>query len=192
MSHHIYRTEALILGNRESGEADKWITLFTREHGLVWAKATSIRKSTSKLRFALGDYSIASVDLIQGRTGWKITTAVPITSTLYNLSSVQCAVFARACVLVQRLCRGEEENTPLYELMRSTPDQLSSVDASRLKSFEIFIIIRILFYLGYWDSDDESRTVVESSWGDEVCEHIDRVRISLVRRINQSLKESHL
>ena len=50
-----YQTEALVLGNREMGEADRVIALFTRDFGLVRARASSIRTERSKMRYAIQD-----------------------------------------------------------------------------------------------------------------------------------------
>ena len=65
--HHIYHTEAFVLGSRNVGEANKMLSLYTRELGLVYAHAQGIRLGKSKLRFGLQDFSHATVDLVQGK-----------------------------------------------------------------------------------------------------------------------------
>src|SRR5665213_2708544 len=67
-----YHTEALVLGSRESGEADKVFALFTRDFGLVRARASSVRSESSKMRYALQKYSRASISLVRGKRGWRI------------------------------------------------------------------------------------------------------------------------
>ncbi|MDD4753342.1 MAG: DNA repair protein RecO, partial [Desulfitobacteriaceae bacterium] len=46
----IYSVEALILRARDYGEADKILTLYTREQGKVSAIAKGVRKPKSRLR----------------------------------------------------------------------------------------------------------------------------------------------
>ena len=78
--HHIYHTEAFVLGSNQNGEDSKIITLYTKELGLVRAKAQGIRKLASKLRFTLQNFSYAKVDLVRGKEIWRITTASPLDS----------------------------------------------------------------------------------------------------------------
>ena len=44
----LYQTEAVVLGSKNWGEADKVMTLFTRERGLVRAAAFGKNKNTSE------------------------------------------------------------------------------------------------------------------------------------------------
>ena len=43
--HHIYHTEAFVLGSHQSGEDSKIIVLYATGIGLVYAKAQGVRKS---------------------------------------------------------------------------------------------------------------------------------------------------
>ena len=45
--NQIHHTEAIVLGGYAKGEADKLISLYTRDFGLVRADAKGVRKSTS-------------------------------------------------------------------------------------------------------------------------------------------------
>ena len=67
-----YQTEALILGNREMGEADRIVALFTRDFGLVRARASAVRTEHSKMRFAVQDYARADVSLVKGKRGLRL------------------------------------------------------------------------------------------------------------------------
>src|SRR3989344_5345502 len=57
-----YQTEALVLGNREMGEADRMIVLFSRDFGLVRARAPAIRTERYKMRYALASLSTEALD----------------------------------------------------------------------------------------------------------------------------------
>ena len=70
-----YQTEALILGSREQGENDRLYTLFTREFGLVQARASAVRKETSRMRYALQNYARANAALVKGKRGWRMAGA---------------------------------------------------------------------------------------------------------------------
>lgn len=58
-------TEAIVLDKEWSGEAHARVHLFTKDWGRVVAKATSVRKITSKLSAHLEPLNIVTVRLIQ-------------------------------------------------------------------------------------------------------------------------------
>jgi recombinational DNA repair protein (RecF pathway) len=53
MSYTIYTTPAYILEKYETGEHDITLLLMTRDHGLLYVRATGMRKGTSKMRMHL-------------------------------------------------------------------------------------------------------------------------------------------
>src|SRR3989304_4118217 len=107
-----YHTEALVLGNREIGEADRVIALFTRDFGLVRARASSIRTERSKMRFAVQDYTRADVSLVRGKRGWRLAGAAALKSATGDRKCV--ATFARIAELTMRLLHGEGEKENLF------------------------------------------------------------------------------
>src|SRR6185369_4009724 len=77
MSHHIHHTQGFILGSTAVGEANRYITIFTRELGVIGAVEQGIRKIDSKLRYGLQDYAYVRADVIRGKHSWRITSAAP-------------------------------------------------------------------------------------------------------------------
>ena len=71
-----YQTEVIVLANREMGENDRVLALYTKDFGLVKARASAILTERSKMRYALQDYSRASVSLVRGRRGWRAAGAI--------------------------------------------------------------------------------------------------------------------
>ena len=64
----LYRDEALILRTQKLGEADRIITLFTREHGRVRAVAKGVRRTKSKFGARLEPASHVDIQLYTGKT----------------------------------------------------------------------------------------------------------------------------
>ena len=62
-----YKVEALVLGARSWGEADKMMTLFTREHGMVTAVAFGCRRPKSPLAAGMQMFTHAEVQLAEGK-----------------------------------------------------------------------------------------------------------------------------
>ncbi|MFT4299064.1 MAG: DNA repair protein RecO [Aeromicrobium sp.] len=64
----LYRDSAVVLRTHKLGEADRIITLLTRQHGQVRAVAKGIRKTTSRLGGRLEPFMHADLQFAVGRT----------------------------------------------------------------------------------------------------------------------------
>ena len=154
--HHIYHTDAFVLHSRPHGEDSKTLALYTRELGLVYARAQALRKITSKLRYTLQDFSRAQVDLVRGKEIWRITTAVPLHS-YKELRSTPLAerILARVVSVTLRLCPGEEADGEVFQALEDTYAllELGPLSESQARNIELFSISRILIALGYISRD---------------------------------------
>lgn len=65
---HSFRCEGIVLRQRDTGEADRLITLLTPDHGLVRAIARGARKTTSKIGGHLDLLRHVSLTVSEGRT----------------------------------------------------------------------------------------------------------------------------
>ena len=121
MSHTLYTTECIVLGSRDSGEANRYISLFTREIGLVHAVARSVREEKSKLRYCLQDFSFTDATLVRGREVWRITGAEERYSLHQELKDENGKLFVATQILnlLQRLVHGEEKNDYLFDSLSS-------------------------------------------------------------------------
>ena len=69
----LYRDEAIVLRTQKLGEADRIITLLTREHGRVRGVAKGVRRTKSKLGARLEPGSHIDIQLYTGRTFDTVT-----------------------------------------------------------------------------------------------------------------------
>lgn len=72
MAYVTYTTDAIVCGTYDRNTADRSYRLFTRELGMLYADARSVRLEKSKQRQALQDFSLIKVSLVKGKAGWKI------------------------------------------------------------------------------------------------------------------------
>jgi len=63
-----YRDEAVVLRTHKLGEADRILTLLTKEHGQVRAVAKGVRKTSSKFGARLEPFMVADIQCYEGRT----------------------------------------------------------------------------------------------------------------------------
>lgn len=71
----LYRDEAVVLRTHKLGEADRIVTMLSREHGKIRAVAKGVRRTASKFGARLEPFMVADVQLFEGRTLDIITQA---------------------------------------------------------------------------------------------------------------------
>ena len=71
----VYRDQAVVLRTQKLGEADRIITLFTKDHGLLRAVAKGVRRTKSKFGARLEPTSFVDLQLFAGKT-FDIVTQV--------------------------------------------------------------------------------------------------------------------
>jgi len=76
----VYRDEAVVLRTHKLGEADRIVTLLTRQHGKVRAVARGVRRTGSKFGARLEPFMVADVQFYEGRSLDTITQAVTLGS----------------------------------------------------------------------------------------------------------------
>jgi DNA repair protein RecO (recombination protein O) len=74
----VYRDEAVVLRTHKLGEADRIVTMLTRQHGKVRAVAKGVRRTASKFGSRLEPFMVADVQLYEGRSLDIITQAESI------------------------------------------------------------------------------------------------------------------
>lgn len=193
-----YQTEALVLGNREMGEADRVIALFTRDFGLVRARASSIRTERSKMRFAVQDYARAGVSLVRGKRGWRLAGASALKSATGDRKCV--ATFARIAELTMRLVHGEEKNDYLFAVLAEAHDALMSAQGRPAlggrdisATIEIVCVARVLYALGYLSTEAlETALFTHTAYDHEHVLEAEAKRDQILSSINKAIAETHL
>ncbi|HUC88772.1 MAG TPA: DNA repair protein RecO [Candidatus Paceibacterota bacterium] len=193
--HHIHHTQGFILSSRNTGEANKMLTIYTREMGLVRATCQGIRLHKSKLRFSLQDFSYANIDLVRGRDIWRVTSSKIITSFPYARSDKQSLLLiARISKLLERLCDGEESNVKIFDdFIQSLYflDNANIMPSSR-EALELHLILRIMNTLGYIGESGMLSKYLESSFNEDKIQELLKDRQSIIAHINKALNESQL
>ncbi len=190
MSYKTYITEALVCGSRRSNTSDKSYLLFTRDAGMLYATAKSVREERSKHRYALQEFSYIRTTLVHGKAGWRITGA----EALANVYALQTTRQARALVrnvvrLLRRLIQGESPHQALFDEVLTV---LNRTHEGQEESLEEVFTLRTLYALGYIAPEDFDAHFFSEKI-DVVVENLPH-DLSSVRkkRIEDALRESHL
>ena len=152
MAYVTYTTEALVCGTFNRNTADRSFLLFTREAGMLYADARSVREERSRQRYALQDFSLVRVSLVKGKRGWKVGSI----ESLKNYYATATGKSARGSVVslfffFRRFLKGEETATELFDLTKESLEVLQKNTEERLFVEEV-IQLRILSLLGYVDT----------------------------------------
>ena len=83
----LYRDRAVVLRQHKLGEADRIVTLLTRDHGLVRAVAKGVRRTRSKFGSRLEPFAHIDVQLHPGRNLDIVTQVVSIDAFAIDIVS---------------------------------------------------------------------------------------------------------
>lgn len=185
-----YHTEALVLAVRESGESDRMLALYTRDFGLVWARASAVRSEKSKMRYALQSHAHSTVSLVKGKRGWRAAGAVARFSIGQDRARI--GTFARISELTLRLVHGEEANPYLFEALSEAHSALRANEIPR-ETVEIVCVARILYALGYLSVEALETTLFShTTYALEHIHEAESMRDKLLLSINKAIAETQL
>jgi DNA repair protein RecO (recombination protein O) len=144
-----FRVEAVVLRHSDWGEADRILTLYTRERGKVRAIAKGARKIRSRKAGHLEPFTRVTLQLAKGRDLLIVTQAetlnayLPLTATL-----VKTGYASYAIELLDRFTyEDESENPAIFRLLTEILDRIAAEPQPwlALRYYEV----RLLDLLGF-------------------------------------------
>lgn len=145
-----FKTEGIIIKRRNIGEADRFITVFTKNNGKLSIKAPGVRKIISRRSSHIELINLSALTLYISSA-----SSIPIlieAQTIYNFEIVKTDLrkmgFAfYICELIEKLCADKQENRGVFYLLKETLEKLEYVtDLSKMMDeFEE----KLLFGLGF-------------------------------------------
>lgn len=190
MAYVTYTTDALVCGTFDRNTADRSYRLFTRELGMLYANARSVRTEASKQRQALQDFSSIRVSLVKGKGGWKIGS-VTETKNYYTQAVDQAArgSVVKTIRLIRRFLAGEEMHHSLFDECVAALEFFSTDQVNR-PCYEHVFTQRILAQLGYIKLSDVPKAFtavpLQELSADEVCAHDTAIALSIEQAQNAS------
>lgn len=186
-----YGTESIVLGSAPRGEADKTLWLFTREFGLVVAKAISLRAEKSKLRYAVQDLSHVHVELIRAKHDWRLAGA-RTHELFWQGSDAGLQGFARVARLMRRLIAVEDPHEKLFDTLVGARKSFECTERESLPLTELLAVARILHVLGYVAPDTvRSPLFAALEWDEATHQEAAREREWLRSAVNRAISEAH-
>jgi DNA repair protein RecO (recombination protein O) len=123
----LYRDRAVVVRQHKLGEADRIVTLLTRDHGLVRAVAKGVRRTRSKFGSRLEPFAHIDVQLHPGRNLDIVTQVVSIDAFATDIVC-DYGRYTSACAILETAERlAGEEHAPAPALHRLTVGALRAV-----------------------------------------------------------------
>lgn len=188
MSYHIYQTEGIILGKKEVGEADRIFSIMTKDFGRIDAISQGVRHVKSKLRYSLNDFSHSRIGLTMSGDLWRIIDAEEMSAwPSVRSNPKKLAVVSYLAELINRMVRGQEPDTNLWDEFKNTLiflEKYNVEDEKNLQIFELLTSLKILSHLGYV-SDHEK-------WLNLSLDEARKMEPLMTSLINKAIEESQL
>ena len=151
MGSRFFTTEALVIGSMRYREADRIISLYTRDRGRLGAIARGVRRTKSKVGGRLEPYSLVRVSLHSGR---GLYTVLGVDS-VRTFQGVRDELFrmeegARLLRAVRHLFPQEEGSVPAFNLLvRGVARLAEAPDAAAAAGVVLATRVKLLSLLGY-------------------------------------------
>lgn len=152
MGSQFFTTDALVIGSMRYKEADRIITLYTRDRGKVSAVAKGVRRTKSKVGGRLEPFSLVKMSLHAGRG--TLYTVIGV-ETVRTFQGVRDELFrmeegARLLQAVRHLFPGEEASAPAFNLLVRGVARLGEAeDAATAAGVVLATRLKLLVLLGY-------------------------------------------
>jgi DNA repair protein RecO (recombination protein O) len=143
-----FRVEAIVLKHRDHGEADRMLSVYSRERGKLQALAKGVRKVRSRKGGHLEPFTRVSLQLATGKNWYVVSQAESQNSYPALREDLVTVGYASYVIeLLDKFTFEEEENSALFRLVANTLDRLNKGESPHIavRYYEI----RLLDLLGF-------------------------------------------
>ncbi len=195
--YEIHSTEAIIIRVIPSGEADHFVSFYTKEHGRLNARVISSRKIESKHRYHLVVGNVVMLSYVQGRQELRVTgldTILTVLNPKHTIDDRQ--LFGRFLGLLERLISGSEQDEALFDklflfLTFYSIEWHQEEYQDFVGELELAVTLQLLAHLGYFDSEAFTLAVVDGPdvYSTNNLLNIKKHRVAVTSMLNKVLNE---
>lgn len=152
--NRVYTTHAVVLKRSNLGEADRIVTIFSKEYGRMKVIAKGVRRVHSRRAAHLEVFSHVNLVIHKGKTWDSVTQASPIDGFARlrsTLSLVSAGYYL--CELVDALLPQHQEHRDVYALLVGTLTALNDTNEFDTVALSEQFALELLRNLGYLGRD---------------------------------------
>ena len=143
-----FKTEGIVLRQTSSGEADRMLTVYTRDFGTLRLVARGLRRPNSRLAGHLEPLVHASLQLARGRGPDIVTGADTLHGHTALRNSLEGIARGLVCAeLVEAFAPEEQANPELFHLLLHAITMLNEGEEDRLLWHFAFHVLRLTGYM---------------------------------------------
>jgi len=150
----LYRDHAVVLRTWKLGEADRIVSMLTRDHGKVRGVAKGVRRTRSKFGARLEPTSHVSIQLYEGKSDLHTITQVETINRFVNLR-LDPDLFARAESMLESVEQIAQDHDPSPELHTMLWRALATLDADDSPMVVAAFFLKLLAHDGVQPQLDE-------------------------------------
>lgn len=164
-----YTVEGIIIKRKNIGEADRIITVLTKDHGKIQIKASGVRKISSRRSAHIEPLNFSTLTLHKGH-------AMPILTEAQNMEIFaaikgnlkKIGIAYHLCELIDSLCPEDQENRNVFFLFKNILHTLCAEKNvfQAIRKFEF----ELLETLGYWSEGQAAAAVNPSFFIEDILE----------------------
>jgi DNA repair protein RecO (recombination protein O) len=144
----VYKAEGIVLRRRPLGEADRVLTLYTREWGKVSAVARGVRKATSKMAGSLEPFEHVRLLLAHGRGSLDVVAQVEVIDAFAPLWT-DLRRFGAAALLAELVDAATPEREPHPEIFVLLLESLGLLAADSSGPVAPWFILHLVALAGF-------------------------------------------
>lgn len=146
----VYKAEAIVLRQQTIGEADRVVTLLTREYGKLRAVARGIRRPTSRLGGRVEPFTHARLLLARGRT-LDVIAQADVVGAFAGLRDdlTRSAYASYIAELVDRFLPERDRHENVFDLVQRTLADLDGAGEEEVELYALWFALHLAADLGY-------------------------------------------
>ncbi len=146
----LYKAQGIILSRKNIGEADRVVTVFTKEYGKLRLIAKGIRRVTSRRAPYLEVFTQCTLMVHKGSSMDSITEAQPIEAfERVRLDLARVSIAYLYCELISVLLAEKQEHVDIYDLLVQALTELNTHDAATRQAESREFTLELLWRLGF-------------------------------------------
>lgn len=162
-----FTDEAVVLKKQDFGEADRILTLLTKNHGKVKVLAKGVRRPSSRKGGNLDILNHVQIFVVRGRSLDLVTQAEALRS--FSQIKKEVKFISKAlylCELVDSLCAEEQVLPFVFDLLVATLSEFQVGSTAKLWEFEF----QLLHHLGFITNEQKPKRKSLKSFIEEIVE----------------------
>lgn len=158
-----FKTEGIVIKRRDFNEADRIITVYTKDMGKISMKATGVRRITSRRASHVELLNYTRVSLYKAHQMPVLVEALTLNSFIQIKNDLQKTGFAyHICELIDGLCPEGQDQPEIFMTLKGILNELSVVQGPEILFKVHDFEVRLLTLLGFWHKTPDASVSLDT------------------------------